>query len=152
MHLRGGRQRGPESSKTDTIPLASLDSLDQQQDNPFPYIPTSPGTCDFIILTILLLLITILLISNIGTHNLRFFAISSLSPTRFAQMVREQSRPNHMQHIGHLSCAMCPVLCGTKEQLSCYVSPYSKCTHAFEVFFCFSSNLCIKISCNDLIF
>ena len=30
--------------------------------------------------------------------------------------------------------------------------PYSKCPHAFEVFFCFRSNFCMKVSCNDLIF
>ena len=45
-------------------------------------------------------------------------------------------------------------LCKLNQAISSAIFlPYSKCSHAFEVFFfCFSSNFCIEIFCNNVIF
>ena len=45
-------------------------------------------------------------------------------------------------------------LCKFNRAIPSFISlPYFKCSHAFEVFFFyFSSNFCIGISCNDLVF
>ena len=52
-----------------------------------------------------------------------------------------------------ICCDQFVFLCKVSYATSSFISlTYSKCSHALEVFFCFSSNICIEICCDDFIF